>query len=43
MNTEHSTNWAVKAFKDWMEQHRVTCPDDVCPEYFLDMKHSKDP
>jgi len=27
-NTRANTNWAVKTFKEWMEQHNAQVPDD---------------
>ena len=42
INTERSTTWATGVFKQWLEQRNQLSPADVCPEDFLELRHSED-
>ena len=42
VNTDRNTNWAIGVFKEWMKQRNESCPDDLCPEEFLEANHSDD-
>ena len=42
INTERSTSWAVSTFKQWIKQRNEACPDDLCPDDFLEANHSND-
>ena len=42
VNTKRSTGWAVGVFKQWVAERNRSCPDDACPEDFLDLRHSED-
>ena len=41
-NTERSTSWAVSTFKQWVKQRNDACPDDTCPDNFLEANHTDD-
>ena len=41
-NTERSTSWAVTTFKQWMKERNKACPNDLCPDDFLEANHSND-
>ena len=41
-NTERSTSWAVTTFKQWMKERNKACPNDLCPDNFLEANHSND-
>jgi hypothetical protein len=42
VNTERSTGWAIRVFKQWIEQRNELFPADPCPEDFLELRHSED-
>ena len=42
VNTERSTSWAVTTFKQWVKERNKACPNDLCPDDFLEANHSND-
>ena len=40
-NTQRSTTWAVKAFREWISERNSKYPEDQVPEDFLDQNFAE--